>query len=176
MSQIAAFTLFFLGVSTRVVADLPPAIQAKVDKGLKDLAAWAADPEIVKAVKEANGKKGIEGMTNGKWEELTVKDAPVVTLLTNVTSQKMLAWGKSAGFQKLMLRDKDAYIVAASEKPLLYNNATRPQFKSPLEGTLFAAKEIKPDPTTQAKSVQIGVSVKDGETVIGVLHAGVSVD
>lgn len=178
LGKVTAFMVLIsmVSISFGTAEELPAAVQAKVDKGLKELAGWAADPDIIKALKEANGKKGIPGMTNGKWEELTDKDTAIATLLANPVSQKLLAWEKSGGYQKLMLRDSEAYLVAGSEKPLLYNNATRPQYKVPSEGKNYHAKEVKPDPTTQVKSVQIGVPVKDGDKVIGVLHAGVAVE
>lgn len=177
--KLGQFTLLALTVSTASLGqaeDLPAAIQAKVDKGLKDLTTWAADPAVVNAAKVVNGKKGIAGMTNSKWEEMTATDGAVTAILTSPVSQKLAGWEKSGGYQKLLLRDSEAYFVAGSEKPLLYNNATRPQFKVPSEGKDFFATSIKPDPTTQVKSVQIGVPVKDGGKVVGVLHAAVTVD
>lgn len=64
--------------------------------------------------------------------------------------------------------------MASSTKPLVYNNATRPAFANPIKGQVWAASEIKPDPTTGIKSVQAGAPVMDGSKLIGVLHVGIT--
>ena len=68
------------------------------------------------------------------------------------------------------------HVIASSVKPLIYKNSSRPVFTHPMEGKPWNAGKIKPDPTTQIKSVHVGVPVLDGGKVIGVLHAGVSVE
>ena len=75
-----------------------------------------------------------------------------------------------------MLRDEKANLVAASIKPLLFNNLARPVYTMAIKGQVWAAAEIKPDPTTGIKSVQASAPVMDGGKVIGVIHTGITVE
>ncbi len=172
-------SLFFIMsafVATSVQADpVSPALQAKVDKYKKHLVEWAANPAIVNAAKESNSKGGIAGITNAKWDDLADKD-PVVTGLTqNAAGNLISKWEEDKAIEKLNLRDEKANLVAYSSnsaKPILYNNANRPPFQNGLKGA-WAANEVKPDPTTQKKSVQIAAPVMDGGKAIGVIHSAV---
>jgi hypothetical protein len=158
-------------------ADLPPDLKSKVDKYKAKLVEWAADPAVIAAVKEANAKGPIAGMNNGKWEDLDKQDPVVVAMLSSPASKMMSTWeAGDKGINKLYLRDKDANLVAASSKPLLYNNGNRDFIKQALKGTAFNSSEPKPDPATQIRSVHASVPVKDGGKVIGVLHTAVTAE
>lgn len=154
---------------------ISPAVQAKVDTYKKSLVEWAANPLIVSAVKESNSKGGIAGMSNSKWDELGDNDPVVAGLNQNAAAKQIAKWEESKAIEKLNLRDEKANLVAFSShsgKPLLYNNASRPPFQNGLKGA-WAANEVKPDPTTQKKTVQISAPVMDGGKTIGVLHSAV---
>jgi hypothetical protein len=162
--------LFVGGVQAEPIdADL----SAKVDTALKSLEAWAADPEVINAVKAANSK-GPGEMTNATWTTMADSDAAVKAITGNALSDKLRGWEKQGILNKLFVRDQKANLVAGSNKALLFNNASRPQFKDAVSGNAFRAKEAKPDPTTQILSVQVAVPIKDGATVIGVMNAAVS--
>ena len=45
-----------------------------------------------------------------------------------------------------------------------------------LKGQAWADTEVKPDPTTQIKSVQVSAPVLDGGKAIGILHGSVTAD
>lgn len=154
---------------------LPPAVQGKVDSYTKKLVEWAANPVIVAAVKGANAK-GPGAMTNGKWNDLDEKDPAAMAVQTSKAGVIIGKWEDDKGINKLIVRDEKGNIVAASGKPLIFNNASRPPFAMPFKGQPWAAAEIKPDPTSGVKSVQAGVPVMDGGKVIGVLHAGISAE
>lgn len=175
-------SLFFgaaVFVSNVAHADpISPDAQAKVDKYKKSLVEWAANPQIVAAVKESNSKGGVAGMSNSKWDDLGDKD-PVVTGLNQNAAAKLISkWEEDKAIEKLNLRDEKGNLVACSShsgKPLLYNNASRPPFQNGLKGA-WAASEVKPDPTTQKKTVQISAPVLDGGKAIGVLHSAVAAE
>lgn len=183
MSMLASKTLFaaslagaLLFTHVGAVADgLPAPMQGKVDTYTKKLAEWAANPVVVAAVKEANAK-GPGAMTNGKWNDLEEKDPAAMAFQTNKAGVLINKWEGDKGINKLIVRDEKGNVVAASSKPLIFNNASRPAFANPIKGQVWAASEIKPDPTTGIKSVQAGVPVMDGGKVIGVLHAGISAE
>jgi hypothetical protein len=172
--NFAVATFVGLAAPLSFAADVPADVQAKVEKAKKRLAELAADPLIVAAVREANGKDA-GGMNNGKWSDLPDTDPAVKTLMANKASAQIAKWEASDdNINKLVLRDLKGNLVAASAKPLLFNNASRPQFANAVKGQPWAASEVKPDATTQVPSVQLGVPVLDGGKTIGVLHAGVT--
>lgn len=185
LSQIAkVFLLMTMGisaiVSTSVYADpISAEVQSKVDKYKKLLVEWAANPQVVAAVKDSNSKGGIAGMSNAKWDDLADTDAVITGLKQNAASQQISKWeGDNKTLDKLNLRDEKANLVAFSSnsgKPILYNNANRPPFQNGLKGA-WSASEVKPDPTTQKKTVQISAPVMDGGKAIGVLHSAVSAE
>ena len=136
---------------------------------------WAANPVIIAAVKESNSKGGIAGMTNAKWDEIGDTDPVVTGLSQSAAGKQITKWDDGKAIEKLILRDDKANLVASSSlggKTLLYNNSNRPPFQNGLKGA-WAANEVKPDPTTQKKSVQISAPVMDGGKAIGVLQAAV---
>ncbi len=155
-----------------------PEAQAKVDGFKAKLVEWAANPAVVAAVKESNAKGGLPGVSNAKWDELGEGDAVVKGLSTSPAGKLVTKWeGEDKALNKLNLRDEKGNLTAyssSSGKPLLYNNAARPPFKGGLGGA-WSAKEIKPDPTTQKKSVQISAPILDGGKAIGVIHGAVAV-
>ncbi|HQR95316.1 MAG: hypothetical protein B7Z05_07335 [Thiotrichales bacterium 32-46-8] len=156
-------------MSTVVQAEaLPADFQAKADKGIQVLKQLAGDAAIVAAAKAGTPAAG---MTNAKWSDLTDQDATVKAMGTAAVSAKLTP---PAGMGKLFLRDKDGNLVAfKGDKPFLFNIANRPNYKKSITGEDFIADKVAPDPSTQKPSVQIAVAVKDGVTVVGVLHASV---
>jgi hypothetical protein len=152
----------------------PDSTQAKIDDALAKLSHWAGDTSLVDVVKSANAEPS-GSMNNGKWVELSA-DAPDVTAITSSALSKQLGeWKNSKGLNKLFLRAKNGTLVAGAKKPLVYNVSKRPPFKNAIAGKVWHAGKAKPDPTTQIKSVQIAVPVKDGDEIIGVLHSSVIV-
>ena len=165
------------GSISAAYADLAPDAQAKVDSYKKKLVEWAATPAIVAAVKESNSKGGlVPGMGNAKWDDLADTDPVVKGFQTNAAGKLVSQWEADKVLDKLYVRDEKGNLVAGSNKPLLYNNANRPPFANPFKGQPWAANEAKPDPTTQKKSVQLGVPIMDGGKPIGVLQTAVLVD
>lgn len=170
---LATLMLSAVVLSGPALADLPADVQAKVDTYKKKMVGWAANPQIVAAAREANGKPD-GGMTNAKWDELEDNSAPVKQTTGSAVSGVLKDWEKDSNINKLFLRDAKGNVVAGTNKTLLFNASTRPHIASALKGTVAQAKEIKPDPSTQVKSVQVAVPVLDGDKVIGVLHTAVT--
>lgn len=155
-------------------ADLPADVQAKVEKAKKRLVELAADAAVVAAVRDANHRDA-GGMTNGKWVDLADGDPAVKAILGSKVSAQIAQWEKSdETVNKLILRDQKGNLVAASVRPLIYNNASRPVFAHPIKGEAWAAGEIKPDTSTQIPSVHVAAPVMDGGKAIGVLQSAVT--
>lgn len=165
------------GAASLAHADLTAPVQAKVDASRKKLVEWAGHPDIVAAAREANAKGGIAGMSNGKWDEVPDKDPSVLALTGSKAGVQLKKWeAENKAFNKLVLRDQNSFVVAATVKPLVYKNAARPVFANAIKGQPWSDSEVKPDPTTQIKSVQASAPVLDGGKVIGVIHAGITVE
>lgn len=169
------FALCLAFTSHSAAADsLSAPLQAKVDKYKQKLAEWASNPVIIGAVKEANNKGTLAGMTNSKWLEIDDKDPVVQAFLTSKAGTLVRKWEEDKDINKLVIRDEKGNLVAASTKPLLYNNAVRPVYTNAIKGQTWAAGAVAPDPTTQVKSVQASAPVMDGAKVIGVIHVGIN--
>ena len=168
---VASWTLF---TCMTAAAALPPDVQVKVDKVKAKLVTLAADPGIVAAVKEANAK-GAPEMSNGKWVDLPDSDPFIQNILKAKMSRQIADWeAKDDQINKLILRDQKGNLVAASVRPLIWNNAARPVFAQPFKGQPWAADEVKPDTSTQIPSVHVATPVMDGGKPIGVLHSAVT--
>lgn len=152
---------------------IPPDVQAKVEKYKAKLVEWAANPTIIAAIKDANAK-GSGGMNNGAWDDLKDDDPKVLTLQTSAAGKMLTKWEEDKGINKLYIRDEKGNLVGSSNKALLFNNASRPQFSNSIKGAVWGAGEMKPDPTTNIMAVQISVPILDGGKPIGVMNSSVS--
>jgi len=151
--------------------DITPKMQTKIDTYKKQAAAWAADPAIVKAVKESNAKGPIPMMGNAKWRELKEDDPIVKGLVDNPTGQLITKWmnADAKGINKIVVSGNKSHRVAFTSMPAIYIGKGKPNFDEAIEGKLWHQGESKPDPSTEIDTVQVAAPVKDGSDVIGVL-------
>ena len=170
---IATAVLSCASVSA-LAADFSPALQTKVDKYKQKMVEWAANPTLVAAAKEANAKGALAGMTNAKWLEVAESDATVKSFMTNKAGVLVTKWEEDTGINKLVVRDEKGNLIAASTKPLLYNNAVRPVYLNAIKGQVWVDSKVAPDPTTQVRGVQASAPILDGKKVIGVLHLAIT--
>lgn len=165
------FAVFFLSANAWS-ADVTPKMQPKIDTYKKQAAAWAADPLIIKAVKEANAKGPIPQMGNAKWRELKEDDPVVKAFVENPAGQHMTKWmnADAKGINKIVLTGDKSHRVAFTSMPAIYIGKGKPNFDTSFnDGKVWQQGETKPDPSTNIESVQISAPVKDGDKVIGVL-------
>lgn len=183
-SRLFAFSLLllvatFLGSAGPAAAgEISPKMQAKIDTYKKQAATWAADPALVKAVKDANAKGPIEGMGNAKWRELKEADPLVSGFVTSPTGQLLTKWmnADAQGINKIVLSGNKSQRVAFTSMPAIYIGKGKPNFDEAMEGKLWQQGESKPDPSTNIDTVQIAAPVKDGGKVIGVLLVSLTAD
>lgn len=159
-------------------ADVTPKMQAKIDTYKKQAVTWAADPVVVKAVKEANAKGPIQGMGNAKWRELKETDPIVQEFITNPAGQLLTKWmnADAKGINKIVLSGNKSHRVAFTSMPAIYLGKGKPNFDAAFEGKVWNQPESKPDPSTNIDTVQIAAPVKDGGDVIGVLLVSLTAD
>lgn len=167
-------TLLACASFSTFAGDFPAPLQAKVDKYKQKLVEWAANPVIVQAVKEANANGAQGGMSNAKWQDVADNDPVAKSFTTSKAGALLKKWEEDTGINKLVLRDEKGNLVAASTKPLLFNNAVRPVYINGIKGQVWADNKLTPDPTTQIKGVQASAPVLDGKKVIGVIHVGIT--
>ena len=151
--------------------DITPKMQVKIDAYKKQAASWAANPAIVKAVKDANAQGPIPMMGNAKWRELKETDPIVSGFVSNPTGQLLTKWMNAdpKGINKIVLSGNKSQRVAYTSMPAIYIGKGKPNFDEAFDGTLWHQGESKPDPSTNIDTVQIAAPVKDGGDVIGVL-------
>ena len=169
--QICGALILCSWMGAASAADITPKMQIKIDTYKKQAATWAADPAIVKAVKESNAKGAIPMMGNAKWRELKEDDPIVKGLVENPTGQLITKWMNAdpKGINKIVLSGIKSHRVAFTSMPAKYIGKGAPNFDEPFEGKLWNQGETKPDPSTDIDTVQIAAPVKDGSEVIGVL-------
>lgn len=165
----AALLAGWMGLAT--AGDITPKMQIKIDAYKKQVATWAANPAIVKAVKEGNAQGAIPMMGNAKWRELKETDPVVSGFVTHPTGQLLTKWmtADPKGINKIVLSGNKGQRIAYTSMPAIYIGKGKPNFDEAFEGKLWNQSETKPDPSTEIEAVQIAAPVKDGEDVIGVL-------
>ena len=169
-ASIALFTAFMF-TGSALAGDVTPKMQPKIDAYKKQAVAWAADPAIVKAVKEANAKGPIPMMGNAKWRELKESDPIVTAFVDHPAGQLMTKWmnADAKGINKIVLSGDKSHRVAFTSMPAIYIGKGKPNFDDAFGGKVWQQGESKPDPSTNIDTVQIAAPVKDGGKVIGVL-------
>ena len=166
----ALFLTAWLGAAW--AGDVTPKMQPKIDAYKKQAVAWAADPLIVKSVKEANAKGPIPMMGNAKWRELKETDPIVKAFVDHPAGQLMSKWmnADAKGINKIVLSGDKSHRVAFTSMPAIYIGKGKPNFDASFnDGKVWQQGESKPDPSTNIDSVQISAPVKDAGKVIGVL-------
>ncbi len=160
------------GAGAARAADVTPKMQPRIDAYKKQAVAWAADPLIVKAVRESNAKGPIPTMGNAKWRDLKENDPVVKELVDNPAGQLMTKWmnADAKGINKIVLSGDKSHRVAFTSMPAIYIGKGKPNFDASMnDGKVWQQGESKPDPSTNIDSVQISAPVMDGGKVIGVL-------
>jgi len=169
--QVVGVGILAALLGTALAEDITPKMQSGIDAYKKQAATWAADPAIVKAVKEANARGPIPAMGNAKWRELKETDPIVSGFVTSATGQLLTKWmnADAKGINKVVLTGNKSQRVAFTSMPAIYIGKGKPNFDDAFDGKLWQQGESKPDPSTGIDAVQIAAPVKDGGDVIGVL-------
>ena len=174
---LATLTLL-LAITPVLAGDITPKMQPKIDQYKKQAVTWAADPLIVKSVKDANAQGAIAGLGNAKWRELKEADALVQGFITHPAGQLLTLWmdADARGINKIVLSGNKSQHVAFTSMPAIYLGKGKPNFDEAMDGKVWQQGETKPDPSTNIDTVQIAAPVKDGGHVIGVLLVSLTAD
>lgn len=152
--------------------DVTAQMQPRIDAYKKKIQEWAAHPELVKNVKEANAKGPVPGMANAKWRELKENDPAVENFVKNPVGQLVTKWMNedAKGINKVVVSGDKSQRIGFTSMPAIYIGKGRPNFDTSFdEGKVWQQAQIQPDPSTQIPTVQISAPVRDGGKTIGVL-------
>ena len=168
----------FLCSSAAYAGAITPAMQQKVDAYKTKATGLAADPALIKAVKEANAKGAVPGMDNAKWAPLPDSDPAAAEMVNNSAGKLLTQWmnADAKGLNKLVLTGKHGQRFAFTSKPASYMSKDKPHFSESIAGKIWQMKETQPDPSTKIETVQITVPVKEGSEIIGVLLLSLTAD
>ncbi len=171
MIRRSAFAAIAMSVASQfaaapALANEPPgpARQKLVNDHRFQLLKWAS-----------NTSGGLAGMSPARWTERADTD-PVLKGVLGSPAGKFVGSLDGRSINKVVLRDKAGNLVAANTKVALYNVSHRPVFKTAITGQPWQQDAVRKDVTTQIKSVQIAVPVKDGAGAIGVMHASATAE
>jgi len=161
--------------SGQVLADsFPTEMTSKIELYQEKLAKWSNDKDIIAAVKEMNAR--IVSMNNKTWKSLAKDNPKVMGYQQSTAGKKLTDWQKDKSLGKLFLRDTKGNFVAGSKKPAIYNIVDRKAFTKAITGKSWNSTKVKPDPTTNQRSIQISVPVQSNGKNIGIIHASLIVE
>ncbi len=150
--------------------DLSKDQRVLVDKHIEQVKKWAADPEIVAAVKEANKSGPLAGMDQDKWSKAPVLD-PAVRGFTKNKAAETLKKQKAEYVSEMFLNASEGYKVAFLSKTSNWSHKTSAKHSDPMAGKVWVGK-IEVDESSGTQQVQVGVPVMDGDKAIGSLVVG----
>lgn len=159
------------------VFEVSPAVQAELDRQKTIIAQWAANPELVRAVKEQNAKGPLPGMDNAKWKGLRRGELIVRNFQMNRTAKFLKARLTEGGgaYGEAFLSAAHGEKVAFVEKTTSYIHKGSPKFDVPFQAGQYWQGKPELDDSSQMYNVQVSVPVVDVGKPIGVLVVGVNV-
>ena len=171
---LLALGLTWLAPQGAAADALDGALQAKLDAQIKTIQTWAADPVLVKAVKEHNAALPADqaAMTQDKWKALTVLD-PFVRSFAKNEAGTLLKSKKTEAVSEAFLSDAAGLKVAFLSKSTSWCHKGKPKHDVPMTGKTWQGP-VEVDESTGLQQVQVALPVLDGDKPIGSLVVGVS--
>lgn len=164
-----------LGSAVACAQSITPAVQAKIDAKTREIAAWAAEPAVVAAVKAHNQALPPEqaALNQDKWRTLTVLD-PLVRGLTKNAAAEALKAKKSDVITEAFVSGAAGNKVAFIAKTSNWNHKGKEKHDVPMAGKVWQGP-VEVDESSGQQQLQVAVPVLDGGTPIGSLVVGLSV-
>jgi hypothetical protein len=140
----------------------------------------AADPNIVKAVKEENAK-GKSSDEIRKWDEKWIAADGITAFMRERMESPMgqhLAGIRDTQkfFKEIFLMDSQGAIVALSDKTSDYWQGDEDKFQRPFKRDAVFVDNVKFDASTKSFLAHVNIPVKDKDKVIGVITFGIDMD
>jgi hypothetical protein len=153
---------------------ITPAVQARIDAQLKEIAAWAVDPVVVDAVRAQNAKPAAEvaALNQDKWRALTVLD-PTVRGFTKNPAAGVLKAKKTEVVTEAFVSSANGCKVAFLAKTSNWSHQGKDKHEVPMQGKPWQGP-VEVDESSGQQQLQIAVPVLDGGKPIGSLVVGLS--
>lgn len=173
--SVLSFAALLCGAAALRAQSITPAVQAKIDAKLKDIAAWAADPAIVNAVRAHNAPLSADqaALNQDKWKALTVLD-PIVRGFTKSTAGQFLKAKKDDIVTEAFVSDAAGFKVGFIAKTSNWCHKGKEKHDVPMTGKSWQGP-VEVDESTGQQQVQVAVPVLDGGKPIGSLVVGLSI-
>lgn len=177
MRKVAFFTALVFVLMSSAVAFAGKAPQKVVDLANSQLAALGADAEIVKAVKAQNAEgktlKDIKKI-DGKWiDDMSAGGATpalMTALMSNDCAKHLNAlMGQYPYISEIFVTDNQGANVCQTGETSDYWQGDEPKFQKVFNGSVLVAEPKDGD-------CQVSVPVVDGQTHVGTMTIGVTVD
>ncbi len=177
MSLKSLFLVVTLSLTAPIAAfaqAVPAAAQPKVEAQIKVIATWAADPDLVAAVRAHNASLPADhaALNQDKWRALTVLD-PLVRSFTKNAVGAFLKSKKSDLISEAFVSDAAGFKVGFLAKTSGWCHAGKSKHDVPLTGKTWQGS-VEVDESTGQQQVQIAVPVLDGGKPIGSLIVGLN--
>lgn len=168
-------SLLSLFIAVAAPAAIPAATQARIDERIQAIAAWAADPVVVEAVRAHNAAVPAEqaALTQDKWRALTVLD-PLVRGFTRNDVGQFLKGKKDAAVSEAFVSDAAGLKVGFIAKTSNWSHKGKPKHDVPMTGKAWQG-QVEIDESSGQYQLQVAVPVLDGGKPIGSLVVGLSI-
>ncbi len=178
MRHLVRFAILAAFASLTVAAQgtrIDAALQSKINARTQTVRAWAAEPAIVQAVREANATMPPDqaAMTQEKWASLSVLD-PAVRAFTRNEAATTLKNKRTDEVAEAFVSAARGTKVAFLSKPTNWSHKGKPKHDVPMTGRAWQG-EIEMDESTGLQQIQVGVPVMDGGKPIGSLVVGFAI-
>src|SRR5882757_4115930 len=112
---------------------LPADIKAKAEAKINEIKAWGSDPQLVAAVRAYNAAPPAEakGMTNEKWQELSILDPSVRSFSKNAVAEYLKS-KKDDSISEVFVNGADGGKVAFLSKTTSWNHKGKPKHEVPM--------------------------------------------
>jgi hypothetical protein len=151
------------------------AVQSKLNSMTKEIKAWAADPVIVKAVKEQNAHKSADqtAITQDGWSSLSGVESAVRRFTQNPAAEYLKS-KRTDVVSEAFVSAADGTKVAFLAKPTNWSHKGKPKHEVPMSGKTWQGQP-EVDASTGFEQIQVAVPVLEGDIPIGSLVVGLVV-
>jgi hypothetical protein len=173
----AALVLIATAAQAQRTFEISPAVQVEIDKQKTVIAAWAASPEVVNAVREQNARGPIPKMDNAKWKATRRADLLVRGFQMSPAGRFLKRKLDESGvtYSEAFLNGARGEKAAFVEKTTSYIHKGQPKFDVPFQSGQAWQGKPELDDSSQMYMLQLAVPVLDQAKPIGVLVVGVNV-
>jgi hypothetical protein len=172
---IAIIALLALGLGAASAQTLTDEQKAKVDALLKSLQTLGTDPTVVNAVKSFNANQPADtvGMTQDKWDKLSVLD-PIVRGLSKNALAEYLKTKQTPIIIELFVSGANGTKVAFFGKTTSWSHTGKPKHDVPMTGKTWVGAPAV-DESTGKMELQFSFPVLDAGKPIGSIVIGLDV-